>query len=146
MPRRFLRAWLRPIGPLIALLVLPAGLELVHAQRMEGDLRIAVRDSTGLALRARVVVANRVAGFEAEAHCDTDGRVRFRRLPLGLLQVQVHHPNFQPRSEQIAISSALPLVRNIVLNVASVEDDADDSRCRAFARHRSDRDRVSVGS
>ena len=121
MPRRFLRAWLRPMGPVIALLALPAGLELVHAQRMEGDLRIAVRDSTGLALPARVVVANRVAGFEAEGNCDRHGRVRFLRLPLGLLQVQVHHPNFQPRSEQIAISSALPVVRNIVLNVASVE-------------------------
>ena len=109
------------MGAVIALLVLPAGLEFVHAQRMEGDLTVWVRDSTGLTLPAHVVVANRVAGFEAEAHCDRDGRVRFRRLPLGLLQVQVHHANFQPHGEQIAISSALPVVRNIVLEIATIE-------------------------
>ncbi len=88
---------------------------------MEGDLTLWVRDSTGLALPARVTLTNRVAGFEADASCDTAGRARFRRLPLGLFQVEVRHPNFQPRIEQVTISSALPVVRHFVLDVAAIE-------------------------
>ncbi len=110
------RVWL-PAG----LVLLTAGFDLVRAQRMEGDLTIWVSDSTGPALRARVFLTNRIAGFEAEASCDADGRARFRRLPLGLSQLQIHHPDFQSRVEQVTISSALPIVRHFVLDVAAIE-------------------------
>ncbi len=115
-PARF-RRW----GPVLAALLLLSGPGSLGAQRMEGDLTIWVRDSTGLALPARVTLTNRAADFAADANCDIAGRARFRRLPVGLFQVEVRHPNFQPRGEPIAISSALPVTRHIVLDVASVE-------------------------
>ena len=121
MQRPFLDACLRRLGPVVAVPALLVSIGPLPAQRMEGDLTVWVRDATGPALPARVVLTNRVAGFEAEAHCGADGQVRFRRLPLGLFQLQIHHPDFQSRVEQVTISSALPVVRHFVLDVAALE-------------------------
>ena len=92
-----------------------------RAERMEGDLTIWVRDSAGLALSARVTLRDRVAGFTAEGHADKEGLLRFRRLPLGIFQLQIHYPSFYSHSEQISISSALPIVRQYSLQVAPIE-------------------------
>lgn len=121
MPSPTLEAFFHRSGLVIAGLLTLGGVAALDAQRMEGDLTIWVRDSTGLALPAHVTLTNRVAGFEADASCDAAGRARFRRLPLGQFHLEVHHPNFQPRGEPIAISSALPVVRHVVLEVAAVE-------------------------
>ena len=121
MPRLHLDSLFRQAGSVLAALLLVSHFAPARGQRMEGELTIRVRDATGLALPARVVLTNRVAGFEDEASGDATGTALFRRLPLGLFRLQIHHPGFQPRSERISISSALPVERHYVLDVASIE-------------------------
>ena len=72
MLRPFLDSCMRRWGPVVAVPALLVSVGPLRAQRMEGDLTIWVRDATGPALAARVVLTNRVAGFEAEAQCGAD--------------------------------------------------------------------------
>ena len=88
---------------------------------MEGDLTIVVRDATGLPLPAQVELVSRVSLFRADAHCDAEGRARFKRIPLGVYRLQVSHQDFQAYSEQLRVPTELPVTRQITLDVADIE-------------------------
>ena len=88
---------------------------------MEGDLTILIRDSTGQVLSAHLELTNPLAGFTIDGYADAKGKLHFRHLPTGAFELRIDHPGFHSQSERIAISSALPIVRQYVLKVASLK-------------------------
>ncbi len=90
-------------------------------QRMEGDLTILIRDSVGQVLSAHVELTNPLAGFTIDGYADAKGKLHFRHLPTGAFELRIDHPGFHSQSERIAISSALPIVRQYVLKIASLK-------------------------
>jgi hypothetical protein len=91
------------------------------AQRMEGDLTILIRDSVGQTLPAYADLTNPLAGFTVDGYADAEGKLHFRHLPTGTFKLRINHPGFHSQSERIAISSALPVVRQYILRVAPVK-------------------------
>ncbi len=84
---------------------------------MDGDVTILVRDPQGLAVEARVALSSRTSLFRSEGVADSEGRARFRRLPLGVYRLQVTAPGFAPHVETLEIPSAIPVVRTAALSL-----------------------------
>ena len=108
-----------------ALLVLGLWLEAgspqrVGAQVMEGELRVEVRDSTGLALAAKVELNGRHPQFRVESHTNAEGEARMHRVPFGAYQLRITSNGFQPFAEQVSIHSEVPQRVEAVLEVAPV--------------------------
>src|SRR5687768_14395775 len=77
-----------------------------HAQVMEGELRLTIRDSSGSALPAQVELTGRSPEFRAEVTADATGKARMPRLPQGTYRIAVTHPGFQEFGESVQIRSA----------------------------------------
>ena len=112
---------LRRVWPLHLILAALLFALPLAGHRMEGDLTIVVRDATGLPLPAQVELTSRVSLFRADAHCNAEGRARFKRIPLGVYRLQVSHQDFQAYSEQLRVPTELPVTRQITLDVADIE-------------------------
>ena len=119
--RRSARSWLG--------WVLGAGLCLVQivgpsrslANRLEGELIVEVRDPAGLPVAAQVHVQSRAPRFETSGDCDAAGQARLKRLPFGVYQLRVVHPEFAEFSGRLEIRSELPIRRQVTLDITPIE-------------------------
>lgn len=89
-------------------------------QTNTGELRLAVTDSSGHAIEARVQLISEANQYSQTFPTDAQGKLDVRRLPYGLYQVQIQAASFAPVSEPVAIHSALPVERRIQLKLATV--------------------------
>lgn len=91
------------------------------AQRGTGELRLSVKDGTGVGIAAAVELRNDSTKTHQTLDLPSDGRYAFKNLPFGLYRVQVTHPGFALYSELIEIRSEMPQSREIVLGIQPIE-------------------------
>jgi TonB-dependent receptor-like protein/carboxypeptidase family protein len=102
----------------IALLVVALG---QFAGSSTGELRLTVRDPSGLPLQCSVELISESTAVRQDLQTDADGRVAAKRLPFGTYRLAVVRDGFAPVSELIEIRSALPIDRRVTLTVAAVQ-------------------------
>lgn len=90
------------------------------SQSNTGELRIALTDPSGRAVRTQVEIVSEANQYRHTFSTDAQGSLNARRLPYGIYQVRIDAPSFAPVSELVAIRSALPVDRTIQLKLASV--------------------------
>jgi hypothetical protein len=105
--------------PSLILLFLLLAVAPVFAQVNRGELRLKIVDPSGRAVAAQVQLVSEANQYRYTFNT-ADGKLDARRLPFGVYQLQIEAPSFAQVSESIAVRSALPVDRNIQLNVASV--------------------------
>ena len=121
MPRWSAKSWLRRVvlvGLCIAQAIAPPSSE---ANRLEGELIVEVRDPAGLPVAARVHLQSRAPLFETTAACNTEGQAHLKRLPFGIYQLRVAHPDFAEFAERLEIRSELPTSRQVTLDITPIE-------------------------
>ena len=101
---------------LAALLALP-----LPGQWGTGELRIQVRDPSGLALEATVTLASQANQVRHSFVTDVNGRATAKALPFGPYRLQVERADFTPFSELLEVRSQVPVERTITLGVAPIE-------------------------
>jgi outer membrane cobalamin receptor len=89
----------------------------VYAQNDAGELRLQVRDSTGLPLQCSAEVVSKAAEFRVSSTTDRLGNLTLRALPFGLYSVRVRHPGFSDRVVEVQITSRVPLDVDISLSI-----------------------------
>lgn len=98
------------------LIFLAAGIS--GAQVTEGEVRVTVRDTDGLAVTADVTVEGRSPLFEAGAATGAEGTAQVTRIPFGAYTVTIRSAGFQPEVRTVEIRSAVPRELEVVLSVA----------------------------
>ncbi len=93
----------------------------MQANRLEGELIVEVRDPAGLPVAAQVRVQSRAPRFETSGDCDAAGQARLKRLPFGVYQLLVTHPDFSEFTERVEIRSELPMRWPVTLNITPIE-------------------------
>ncbi len=108
---------MKELGTWIRLLsIVLFGTGLAQAQVMEGEIRVLVTDSEGLALPlADVELAGRNPRFEARAETGPEGLARMLRLRPGTYRLTVGRIGFREFGTTIEIRTAIP--RNITVSL-----------------------------
>jgi len=104
------------LGCWVLLWALPLG-----AQRGTGELRLLVRDATGSALEATVVLVSQANQVRQTLGTDPTGRATARGLPFGIYRLQVERAGFAGFSSLVEIRSEVPLEREVTLGMAPLE-------------------------
>jgi hypothetical protein len=99
------------------LLVVVAVARTGSTQIMEGELRLTIRDPAGSSVAAHATLTGKNPQFQAEGPADSEGRLRFTRLPLGVYRLQVSQDGFQPSSDTVEIRSAVPQEKQVTLQI-----------------------------
>jgi hypothetical protein len=91
-----------------------------RAASMDGQLTVAVRDLSGLPVRAQVTLLSWTSMFRAAQRTGSDGEVRFRRIPVGSFGLEVKAQGLETATLRLDIPSELPVRREVTLAVAAV--------------------------
>lgn len=89
---------------------------------MDGDLTVVVRDPQGLAIEAEVALLSRSSSFRDSGRTDAHGRLRFRRLPVGVYGIEVSASGFETYVETVELPSEIPVVRTLTLRLGSAAE------------------------
>ena len=89
----------------------------IFGQADTGELRITVKDPSGLPLQGRAEVTSRANQYVRQFDSDATGRVIAKRLPFGLYTVKVSREGFTPASRLVDIRSAIPMELAVVLGI-----------------------------
>src|SRR5260370_34157727 len=100
-----------PLRFVLALLALP-----LPGQWGTGELRIQVRDPSGLALEATVTLASQVNQVRHRFVTDANGRATAKALPFGPYRLQVERAGFTPFTELVEVRSQIPVEPTITLS------------------------------
>ncbi|MBI4471607.1 MAG: TonB-dependent receptor [Acidobacteria bacterium] len=92
----------------------------LHAQIMEGELRVVVRDPAGRPVEAAVEISGRNPEFRTESRTNVSGVVSLQRLPLGIYRLVVRHQGFEQIEDIVEIRSAVPVMRVLTLTLAAI--------------------------
>lgn len=103
----------------VALLLLST--VLAWGQVDKGELRLAVSDSTGLALPSSGVLVSNASQTRREFKTDDTGHFTFQHLPFGIYRMTVERAGFTPASSLIEIRSAVPRDLHVELKVQAAE-------------------------
>lgn len=93
---------------------------VVFGQADTGELRITVKDQSGLPLRAQAEVVSQANQYVHEFNTNREGQAVAKRLPFGLYTVRVSRAGFAPSSQLTDIRSAIPKQMNVVLGISPV--------------------------
>src|SRR5262249_46718586 len=104
----------RACGVCVALLLCAGP---VRAQVAAGEIRIAVRGATGLAVAASGVLVGAASQTERRFTTDAAGRFTFDRLPFGVYRIVVSAAGFSDHVETVEIRSAFPQELRVTLAV-----------------------------
>lgn len=103
---------------LIPLVALAA---VVFGQADTGELRISVRDPSGLPLQARAEIVSAANQYVHAFDTDGAGQIMAKRLPFGLYKVTVSRVGFAPASRLLDIRSAIPVQITMALGMGQVK-------------------------
>ena len=104
----------------VKLVLISALAVLALAQVNTGELRLSVKDSSGLPIQAQVEVSSQANQYDRMFDSDAEGRIIVKRLPFGRYLVTVSHSGLAPASQLVDVQSALPKELEVVLAVQSV--------------------------
>ena len=91
------------------------------AQQGTGQLRLTVRDATGLGVEASGELVSQANQVRQAFHTDPEGRYEAKDLPFGLYLLRVERSGFAPFSTLLEIRSELPRDYQVRLVVAPLE-------------------------
>ncbi len=103
------------------IIVLLAFATFASAQVNHGELHLKITDPTGARIRVTVHLTSAGNDYDESFRSDASGNLTIQRIPFGSYTLQVERPGFAYFSELIAIRSALPIEREIHLQLASVQ-------------------------
>jgi len=87
------------------------------AQRISGELRLQVMDSTGAGLHAAGSIVGELTGVNRSFETDEQGKFVFRGLPPGRYGLTVRSEGFAEKLVPLEIVSELPLDQRVSLEV-----------------------------
>jgi outer membrane cobalamin receptor len=90
-------------------------------QSSTGELRVTVRDSSGLPVECRVTLVSQANDVSQQLETAADGLSVAKRLPFGQYVIAIDQPGFTPYDTHIEIDSVLPREYHITLTPAPVE-------------------------
>ncbi|HUQ95466.1 MAG TPA: TonB-dependent receptor [Bryobacteraceae bacterium] len=113
------------------------------AQRLTGEIRLILKDSSGAAVEASGVLVSVSAGIRRHYRTDNQGVHTFRGLPFGPYHLRVEKAGLATSGIAIEVTSEVPVEREVTLGVAPVETTVTvqedrtmvDSRSPTAARH-----------
>ena len=89
-------------------------------QANTGELRLSVKDQSGLPLPGRVEIVSQANQYVRAFEADAQGHVVAKRLPFGLYTVKVSREGFTPASQLVDIHSAIPTELTIGLGIGTM--------------------------
>jgi len=105
----------------LGITTLPAGL-LVASSGGSGLISGTVKDQSGAVIPgATVTIHNPVSGYERTASTDASGNFSFTNIPFNPYHLSVTDAGFNPYSQDVGLSSAVPVNLNIVLELAGAK-------------------------
>lgn len=90
----------------------------LFAQSNTGELRVSVKDPSGLAVRSSVELICEANQFRQAYETDDAGNLFAKRLPFGVYLVHIEHPGFAQFAEPVEVRSAAPTEFSARLSVA----------------------------
>ena len=84
-----------------------------------GQIQLSVTDPSGGAIQATGRIENPSAKVSTEFLTDAEGHYTSQQLPMGHYRLEVSRAGFATRSLAVNVSSATPVTRTIVLNLAT---------------------------
>ena len=90
-------------------------------QSSSGELRIAVRDSSGLPVQCPVTLTSEANEVSQQLETATDGRSIAKRLPFGRYRIAISQPGFASYEALVDINSALPKEYPVTLTPAPLQ-------------------------
>src|SRR5262245_15431367 len=90
-------------------------------QSTSGELRIVVRDSSGLAVQCRVTLVSEANDLSQPLDTGADGLSVAKRLPFGRYRLAINQPGFAPYDGRVEIDSALPRQVRVTLTPAPIQ-------------------------
>jgi outer membrane cobalamin receptor len=96
-------------------------LSLQFGQSASGELRIIVRDSSGLPVACHATLVSEANDLSQPLGTDTGGQAVAKRLPFGLYRISIDQPGFARYDALVAIDSVVPRDYPITLTPASVQ-------------------------
>jgi len=106
----------------VTALVIGVALALAQfSQPNTGELRVAVKDASGLPVAGIVEVVSDATQFREILNASTDGVAVVRRIPFGTYRVAVTRDGFAPFGGIVDVRSVLPTDCRVTLNLAPVQ-------------------------
>ncbi len=99
------------------LALLPAA--ALYAQSPSGEIRLAVKDPSGVAMAASGRLRGSGAAVNRIFQTDAQGAYTFPNLPYGHYRLDVSTSGFAPQSVTIDVQSSAPVVRTVTLALAA---------------------------
>src|SRR5579862_9760000 len=97
---------------------------LAFAQLQTGEIRLEVKDTSGVAMDAAGTLESLSAGvrrtFET-GQTGTTGTHTFTALPFGRYRLLVGHPGFATQDITFEVRSAVPISRSVVLDITPIQ-------------------------
>jgi hypothetical protein len=90
------------------------------AQRISGELRLQVEDSTGAGLHATGTITGQATGVDRALETDEAGRLTVRALPLGRYELTIRSDGFAAKAMPIEIESQLPVNQRVSLEITAL--------------------------
>lgn len=104
--------------PLVIALLVGSG---QFGQSSSGELRITVRDTSGLAVQCHVTLVSEANDVSQQLDTGSDGLSVAKRLPFGRYRIAIHQPGFAPYDGRVEVDSMLPREFGITLTPAAVQ-------------------------
>ena len=104
------------VALLLALLAAP-----LAAQRGTGELRLFLKDPSGLPLEAAGAVVGQATQVHRKFATDATGAFSLRALPFGAYRIHLERSGFAPFSSLVEIRSETPIDYHITLDVSVIE-------------------------
>jgi hypothetical protein len=116
----------------LGIIILPAG-NLVASSGGAGTVAGTVKDPSGAVIPgATVTIHNPVSGYERTASTDATGSFTFTNIPFNPYHLTVSEAGFTPISQDVGLTSSVPVTLNIVMELAgskttvTVSEEASD--------------------
>jgi TonB-dependent Receptor Plug Domain len=94
----------------------------LFAQSNIGELRLKVKDPSGLSVKATVLLISDANQYRNTLLTNDQGELDVQRLPYGVYQIEIKQPGFADASESVQIRSSLPTDQTIQLKLVSAPE------------------------
>jgi hypothetical protein len=94
----------------------------VVAQSNRGELRLTVKDPSGLGVKSNVQIVSDANQYRNNLTTTDEGTLSVQRLSYGIYQVTIEQPGFVPVSQTVEIRSSIPADYVIKLKVAAANE------------------------
>jgi hypothetical protein len=89
------------------------------AQSNTGELRMKIRDASGLPVKSSIVLVSEVNQFRDVYDTDSNGNATAKELAFGLYHIHIARDGFAPLDATVEVRSAVPATYTATLSIAS---------------------------